>query len=113
MSTFYDAFIKFRNLFTSEKSIIEQDTEKILEGLNKMAADLSKLIEEVNRVDVVQQNAIRHITTLIDEVKTISDQLAVKTAEAENSVDIEVINELVNQLKTSTDNLSSVVKVNE
>lgn len=111
MGSFYDVFLCFRNMFTGERTINLNDVETLLEGLNKMAVDLSKLIEEVDRVKTTQDEAISRISTLVEDVRSITEQLATKTAEAENSVDVEVINSLVEKLKLSTDNLSSVIKV--
>jgi methyl-accepting chemotaxis protein len=107
MSSFYDIFLKFRSLFTSSNGLSDIDT--LIQKVSKMAADLSELIREVDRVSEVQSKAIAEIAGLVSQVQAVTEQLTLKAQEAENSVDIQVINDLVNKLKSSTDSLSGVI----
>jgi len=105
-------FLGFRNVFTGEKSQnnqINYGNDSLLQGIQQMAANLSSFMEEINRIMKVQEQAIARIGGLVDDVKNITQQLAEKTLESEKSVDISVINELVEKLKTSTDGLARAV----
>ena len=112
MSSLYEMFLGFRNVFTGEKSQnnqINYGNDSLLQGIQQMAANLSSFMEEINRIMKVQEQAIARIGGLVDDVKNITQQLAEKTLESEKSVDISVINELVEKLKTSTDGLARAV----
>ena len=75
-----------------------------------MAIDLSQLVAEVDRVSSTHEKAVEKITALVCDVKAVTEQLVEKTKEAENTVDVEVINSLVEKLKASTDSLSAVLE---
>ena len=107
MSSFFDTFLKFRDFMVGESKYATSD---LLERIRKMAVDLTQLIEEVDRVRSTQEKAVEKISALVTDVKTVTDQLVEKTKEAENTVDVAVINELVEKLKTSTDSLSAVLE---
>lgn len=112
MSSLYEMFLGFRNVFTGEKSQnnqINYGNDSLLQGIQQMAANLNSFMEEINRIMKVQEQAIARIGGLLDDVKNITQQLAEKTLESEKSVDISVINELVEKLKTSTDGLARAV----
>jgi ABC-type transporter Mla subunit MlaD len=105
----YDSFINFRNIFTGE-----HDNKTFpIEEVRKMAVNLTELINQVNRVSEVQAKAAAAIDNLVSEIKTISEQLAQKTQEAENTVDIQTINELIDKLKSSTNSLSNAMTTKE
>lgn len=107
MSSFFDTFLKFRDFMVGESKYATSD---LLERIRKMAVDLTQLIEEVDRVRSTQEKAVEKISALVTDVKTVTEQLVEKTKEAENTVDVAVINELVEKLKTSTDSLSAVLE---
>jgi predicted nucleic acid-binding Zn-ribbon protein len=107
MSSFFDTFLKFRDFMVGESKYATSD---LLERIRKMAVDLTQLIDEVDRVRSTQEKAVEKINALVTDVKTVTDQLVEKTKEAENTVDVAVINELVEKLKTSTDSLSAVLE---
>lgn len=107
MSSFFDTFLKFRDFMVGESKYATSD---LLERIRKMAVDLTQLIDEVDRVRSTQEKAVEKISALVTDVKTVTDQLVEKTKEAENTVDVAVINELVEKLKTSTDSLSAVLE---
>jgi len=107
MSSFFEAFLKFRDIFIGENKDVVAD---LLERTQKMALDLSELVAEVDRVRSIQEKAAEKITSLVSDVKAVTDQLVEKTKEAENTVDVAVINKLVEKLKASTDSLSGVLE---
>lgn len=108
MASVFDYYLRFREMIVGE-SYSDSMTE-LKERMDQMAADLSALISEVDRVNETQKKAIDYISGLVSDVQNISTQLASKTIEAENSVDMDTINGLITKLKTSTDNLSSAIE---
>jgi methyl-accepting chemotaxis protein len=106
-SSFFESFLRFRDLFIGESKDVATD---LLERINKMAIDLSQLVAEVDRVSSTHEKAVEKITALVSDVKAVTEQLVEKTKEAENTVDVEVINSLVEKLKASTDSLSAVLE---
>lgn len=76
----------------------------ILERIEKMAIDLSTLTAEVTRVKTVQASAVTLITSLTQELERISADIASKSAE-----DAAALNELIDKLKVSTDDLATAV----
>ena len=108
----YEMFLNARDSVVGEPPAIS-DYSILTKRIEQMAVDLTALIEQVNRVSDIQTKAMDTISTLFNEVQTISTTLASKTLEAENTVDINIINELVSKLKTSTDNLSTAIDSNK
>lgn len=108
MSSLFQKFQKFRSLFVND-NLIPEDLTYLLERIQKMAVDLTQLTQEVDRVRETQEKAAAVITNLVTEIKTVTDQLVAKTAEAENTVDVNIINEMIAKLKESTDSLSAVL----
>lgn len=107
MSSLFRAFQSFRRIFVDEGP--EESPEKLLERIQQMAVDLTQLVQEVDRVREAQEKASGVITKLVTEINTVTQELTAKTAEAENTVDVNVINDLVTKLKTSTDALNAVI----
>jgi predicted nucleic acid-binding Zn-ribbon protein len=109
MHSLFEYFQKFRDWFNGNDEPEQEDLVVLLERIQKMAVDLTQLVQEVDRVRDTQEKATALITSLVAEVKSATDQLVAKTAEAENTVDVTVINELVSKLKASTDSLTAVL----
>lgn len=76
----------------------------ILERIEKMAIDLTSLTAEVTRVKTVQASAVTLITSLTQELERISADIASKSAE-----DAAALNDLIDKLKVSTDDLATAV----
>lgn len=76
----------------------------ILERIEKMAIDLSALTAEVTRIKTVQASAVTLITSLTQELERISADIASKSAE-----DAAALNDLIDKLKVSTDDLATAV----
>jgi hypothetical protein len=79
------------------------------ERVDAMAISLDALSSEVDRASAVQNNAIGMIGKLLSDVKIITDELTIKAAAAENSVDAEAFNSLLSKLRSSTDALEAAV----
>lgn len=113
MASLFDIFINFREVVTGDKyeSPVSSNNNTLEERINKMAADLSALIAEVNRVSEVQSKAMDIIKSLVVDVKSIATTLEQKSIEAENSVDLALINDLISKLKNSNDALSTTLEI--
>ena len=72
-----------------------------------MSINLETLTAEVTRVQTVQASAVTLLTSLTKELEQISADLAVKSTEGTN--DVAALNELINKLKVSTDDLATAV----
>ena len=79
----------------------------LLERIDKMAINLETLTAEVTRVQTVQASAVTLLTSLTKELEKISTDLAAKSAEGAN--DAAALNELIDKLKVSTDDLATAV----
>lgn len=79
----------------------------ILERIEQMAINLNLLAAEVTRVQTVQASAVTLLTSLTKELESISADLAAKSAEGAN--DAAALNELIDKLKVSTDDLATAV----
>ena len=76
------------------------------ERINKMAAQIDTLQNEVERAIAGQGAAIKTMATFIEEIKSISEQLKLKTDEASGAAsDLARINDLAENLKASNDSL--------
>lgn len=82
----------------------------IQERISYMAISLAALTEQVGRVAATQTMAVEKINKLVSDMEAISKDLAAKAAAAENAVDATELNELVERLRTSTDQLTEAVK---
>lgn len=84
--------------------------EILQERVEIMSINIDMLTAEVDRATAAHLEAIDKISKLVDEVKWVSDALAVKTATVEeNTVDANQLLSLVERLKKSTDVLQSTV----
>ena len=72
-----------------------------------MSINLETLTAEVTRVQTVQASAVTLLTSLTKELEQISADLAVKSTEGTN--DVAALNELIDKLKVSTDDLATAV----
>ena len=79
----------------------------ILERIDRMSINLETLTAEVTRVQTVQASAVTLLTSLTKELEQISADLAVKSTEGTN--DVAALNELIDKLKVSTDDLATAV----
>lgn len=79
----------------------------ILERIEQMAINLNSLAAEITRVQTVQASAVTLLTSLTKELESISADLASKSAEGAN--DAAALNELIDKLKVSTDDLATAV----
>lgn len=104
----YDEINKIRNELR-EYSLFKLDLANLTERIERMTIDLTKLTEEVTRVQTVQSSAVMLIQKLAKELEDISAQLAAKAAEIPPSFDPAPLNELIDKLKGSTDGLASAV----
>ena len=86
MHSLFEYFQKFRDWFNGNDEPEQEDLVVLLERIQKMAVDLTQLVQEVDRVRNTQEKATALITSLVAEVKSATDQLVAKTAEAENTV---------------------------
>lgn len=90
-------------------NIIISELALMQERVSKMAVSLEALSKEIDRVATTQAAAVDKLGQLVTEIKTVSDELAVKAAEAENSVDPAAFEALVTRLRTSTDALAAAM----
>jgi hypothetical protein len=93
----------------AQNGILINEIAIMQERVSKMAVSLEALANEIDRVNATQVAAVEMITKLVQEVKTISDELSVKTAQAENTIDPAAYESLVQRLRASTDALASAV----
>jgi hypothetical protein len=88
--------------------IIKQ-LQLLQERVDAMAISLDALSSEVDRASTIQSDAIGLIGRLLSDVRVVTDELTIKAAAAENSVDAEQFNQLLSKLRTSTDALEAAV----
>ena len=79
----------------------------LVERIDRMSINLETLTAEVTRVQTVQASAVTLLTSLTKELEKISADLAVKSTEGTN--DVAALNELIDKLKVSTDDLATAV----
>jgi len=82
----------------------------IQERISHMAISLAALTEQVERVASTQTMAVEKINKLVADMEIITADLAAKAAAAENAVDANELNALVEKLKVSTDSLITAVE---
>lgn len=97
------------NEASAKVNILINEIAIMQERVSKMAVSLEALANEIDRVNATQVAAVDMITKLVQEVKTVSDELAAKTAQAENTVDPAAFEALVQKLRASTDALATAV----
>lgn len=102
--------LKPKTTVTARFEMLMSEVALIQERISHMAISLATLIEQVERVASTQSMAIQKINKLASDLEAISVDLAAKAAAAENAVDANELNALVDRLKTSTDQLSEAVK---
>ena len=91
------------NMIMSEIALIQ-------ERISHMAIILTALTEQVDRVASTQAMAVEKIDKLIADMEIITEDLVKKTAAAENAVDPNELNSLVEKLRASTDSLKTAVE---
>lgn len=79
----------------------------LVERIDRMSINLETLTAEVTRVQTVQASAVTLLTSLTKELEQISVDLAVKSTEGNN--DVAALNDLIDKLKVSTDDLATAV----
>lgn len=97
---------KFREISVKMLSM-ETRIQSILERITHMALNLEALTEEVTRAKTVQASATTLIKKVVDELETLSAELAARISEP--TIDTSAIDALVNDLKESTDTLAGAV----
>lgn len=75
----------------------------------EMAVSLHALSEQVDRVTNIQSTAVNVFERMLAEMQTIQADLAAKAAAAENAVDANELQALVDRLKSSTDTLAQAI----
>lgn len=91
------------NMLMSEIALIQ-------ERISRMAISLAALTEQVDRVASTQAMAVEKINKLIADMEVITADLVAKAAAAENAVDANELNSLVEKLRASTDSLITAVE---
>ena len=91
------------NMIISEIALIQ-------ERISHMAIILTALTEQVDRVASTQAMAVEKIDKLIADMEIITADLVKKAAAAENAVDPNELNSLVEKLRYSTDSLKTAVE---
>lgn len=85
----------------------KDNVDALTRRLDHMALNFEKLAEEVKQVQSTQASAIQVITTLKDELKSVSEKLANQDA------DTAELDELISKLDASTNDLAKAIAPTE
>lgn len=83
--------------------------ETLTKRIEDMSLDLTRLTEEVARAHTVQTSAVALLRNLTGELAKVSAELQAKADMVPPVIDVAPLNELIDQLKTSTDSLAGAV----
>jgi hypothetical protein len=105
--------LKPKTTVTARFDMLMSESALIQERISRMAINIAALMSQVDRVAYTQTIAIDKINKLTTDFQNITAELAVmseRLATAENSVNEEEFNALVERLRISTDALSEAAK---
>lgn len=92
-----------------ENKAFLQELITLTKRVQDMSLDLTRLHDEVTRAQTVQSSAVALLKSLADELTKVSAELKAKGDMVPPVVDVAPLNELIDQLKSSTDTLAGAV----
>ena len=105
-----DMIMSKRKRTTTATTISEQDFNNLKSKVEEMSTNLTSLRQEVDRAVQNQSEAVDIIKRLMSDITDIQHALATeKSAEQENTIDIDELMQLTEKLKNSTDDLAAVL----